>query len=279
MTDVLPELVRIPAGPFLMGADDGDPSQRPVHVVNLDEFEIGASAVTQAEYARFVHATARRAPGVWELPAVAQFAAGDRFRGMAAPYQWYESTPPDERQDHPVVLVTYEDASEYCRWLKHATGRPFRLPTEAESEKAARGGLEGQRYPWGHTLTHEQAAWRVAATEADASAPTVSSETLETPDAVEPGTRRVKSFAPNRYGMFDPAGNVWTWVADWYRADYYGVCDALNPRGPASGSLRVLRGGAWTNSDERYLRCAWRHPVPPDTYGYSIGFRVVCSTR
>ena len=257
MTELLPELVHIPAGPFLMGTDEGDAHQRPAHVVTLDEFLIGASPVTNQEYARFVRATARRSPGVWELPAIARFAPGDSFSELAAAYCWNGTEPPAGKADHPVVLVTYEDASEYCRWLKHETGSPFRLPTEAESEKAARGGHEGQRYPWGGGLD--------LAADAFLADPSLKARL---------GTHAAKSFPPNGYGVFDAAGNVWTWVADWYRADYYTVSDSLNPRGPASGSLRLLRGGAWTNTDERYLRCACRHAVPPDTYGYSIGFRV-----
>ena len=262
MTDLLPELARIPAGPFLMGSDEGDTRERPAHVVTLDEFLIGACPVTCAEYARFVLATARRSPGVSELPAISQFAPGGGFRELAAPYCWNGTELPAGKMDHPVVLVTYEDASEYCRWLKHETGWPFRLPTEAESEKAARGGLEGQRYPWGDSPDPSAAAF-------------LTDPSLKT----RMGTRAAKSFPPNGYGVFDAAGNVWTWVADWYRADYYTVSDPRNPRGPASGSLRLLRGGAWTSVDERYLRCACRHAVPPDTYAYSIGFRVACAAQ
>ncbi|MEI6669345.1 MAG: formylglycine-generating enzyme family protein [Acidobacteriota bacterium] len=259
MTDRIPELVRIPAGPFLMGGGEGDADarERPTHMVTIDEFLIGACPVTQGEYARFVQATDRRAPAIWELPAIAPFAPDNRFRELAAPYCWSGSEPPAGKDDHPVVLVTYEDASEYCRWLKHETGRGFRLPTEAESEKAARGGLDGKRYPWGDDIDPSDAAYL-----------------LDQPIGASPGTRATRSFPPNGYGVFDAAGNVWTWVADWYRPDYYTVSDSANPRGPGSGSQRLLRGGAWTCADPRMLRCANRHPVPPDTYGYSVGFRV-----
>ena len=260
MTDLLPELVQIPVGPFLMGSDEGDAHQRPQHIVALDAYLVGACPVTNAEYARFVRATARRSPGVWELPAISQFASDDSFREWAAPYGWVGTEPPAGKLDHPVVLVSYEDASEYCRWLKHETGWAFRLPTEAESEKAARGGLEGKPFPWGDGLGATNAAF-------------LADPSLK----ARMGTRAAKSFPPNGYGVFDAAGNVWTWVADWYRADYYSVSDPRNPRGPASGSLRLLRGGAWTSADQRYLRCACRHAVPPDTYSYSIGFRVACA--
>ena len=260
MADPIPDLVRIPAGPFLMGAEDGDGPERPAHIVTLDEFFIGACPVTNGDYARFVRATSRRPPGVWELPAVVRPAKTAGFRDLAAPYRWDGDEPPPGRLDHPVVLVTHEDASEYCRWVAHETGRPFRLPTEAEWEKAARGGLEGRRYPWGDDIDAAKAAFLPH--------PMMKART---------GTCSVRSFPPNGYGMYDAAGNVWSWVSDWYRPDYYAVADNRNPRGPASGSLRLLRGGAWTNDDVKYLRCAFRHPVPPDTYSYSIGFRVACA--
>ena len=259
MAETPPELVRIPAGPFLMGSEEGDRPERPAHVVSVDECFISACPVTNEEYASFVRGTSRRPPGVWELPVVVNPAQEAAFRELAAPYRWNGHEPPPARLDHPVVLVTYDDASEYCRWLADQTGRPFRLPTEAEWEKAVRGGLEGKRYPWGDAIDPSNAAFLPHA-------------------SMKPrmGTRSVKSYPPNGYGLYDAVGNVWSWVSDWYRADYYTVADSRNPRGPATGSLRVLRGGAWTNDDVKYLRSAFRHPVPPDTYAYSIGFRVAC---
>jgi formylglycine-generating enzyme len=257
----MPELVTIPAGPFLMGSADGDEHERPPRVVTLDAFLLGACPVTQAEYARFVAATSRRPPGIWELPAIVRPAQEGRFRELARPYIWADGTPPPGKADRPGVLVTHDDARDYCRWLAQETGRPLRLPTEAEWEKAARGGLEAKRYPWGDSIDPSQAVFL----------PHLSMKpTL--------GTAPVRSFAQNGWGLYDCAGNVWEWVSDWYRSDYYGVGDARNPAGPMTGTLRVLRGGGWSNDDVAYLRCACRHPVPPDTYAYSIGFRVASST-
>jgi len=254
-----PEMVEIPAGPFLMGSDDGDDHERPEHRVFLDAFQIGATPVTQAEYSRFVRATGWRPPGVWELPSVVRPGREEEFRRTAAPYGWMDSAAPPGRDDHPVVLVTFDDAREYCRWLSRQTGRSFRLPTEAEWEKAARGGLERKHYPWGDALDSSLANF-----------------TLLPQNRPGGGTVPVRARPPNAFGLYGMAGNVWQWVADWYRADSYTVDDRRNPAGPATGTLRVVRGGAWTNVDERYLRCAFRHPVPPDTYAYSIGFRVAC---
>jgi formylglycine-generating enzyme required for sulfatase activity len=256
----VPDLVRVPAGSFLMGSDTGDENERPEHIVTLGAFDIGASPVTQAEYAAFVQATGWRPPGVWELPTVVRPEHGDEFKRQSSPYWWMANQPPPGREDHPVVLVTFEDAREYCRWLASVAGRPFRLPTEAEWEKAARGGLERQAYPWGNDIDLSLASFLPRAGQ-----------------RAGYGTRPVKAYPPNAFGLYDMAGNVWNWTADWYRPDYYHVSEGRSPSGPGTGTLRVLRGGAWTNDDVNYLRCAVRHPVPPDTYSYSIGIRVVCS--
>jgi len=90
------------------------------------------------------------------------------------------------------------------------------------------------------------------------------------------GTRPTGTYPPNAYGLYDVCGNVWEWVSDWYSADYYGLGEARDPRGPEAGALRIVRGGSWVNDDVTMLRCAYRHKVPPDTYAYSVGFRVVC---
>ncbi len=140
--EAAPELARIPPGDFLMGAADGEDDERPVHAVYVSEFFIGRFAVTQDEYARFVRATGYPAPAVRELPLIAAGGRDTVFRELAAPYVWTDGQPPAGRGSHPVVLIRYEDAVAYCSWLSQALGRVVRLPTEAEWEKAARGGVE-----------------------------------------------------------------------------------------------------------------------------------------
>jgi formylglycine-generating enzyme required for sulfatase activity len=256
-----PNLARIPAGDFLMGAADGGVDERPVHRVHLDEFFIGRFPVTNDEYAKFVHATRHSAPSVGNLPLIASEGRDHVFRELAEPYVWHNAEPPRGHGSHPVVLVRLHDAVAYCAWLAESWQRPVRLPTEAEWEKAARGGTEGTKYPWG-----------------DACDPSHCHYLTEAADKNRRGTRPTGTYPPNGYGLFDMIGNVWEWVSDWYEAGYYATDTVNNPRGPESGSLRIVRGGSWVSDDLDMLRCAYRHKVPPDTYAYSVGFRVVCST-
>src|SRR6185295_12485394 len=147
-----PNLARIPAGDFLMGAADFEHDERPVHRVFVSEFFIGRFAVTQDEYAKFIRATGHPPPSIRGLPLVTTGGRDAMFRELAAPYVWEDGNPPAAHGSHPVVLTRYEDAIAYCRWLSESLRRVVRLPTEAEWEKAARGGFEGQRYPWGDDI-------------------------------------------------------------------------------------------------------------------------------
>lgn len=261
--DLAPELASIPGGDFLMGSEGADDDERPVHRVYVDDFLLAAQPVTNGDYAKFVRATGHRAPAIYELPVVVQAGGDDReraFRQSGAPYVWRDGEPPAGRADHPVALVRYEDAIAYCAWLSSETSRPFRLPSEAEWEKAARGGVESKRYPWGDRLDRNMANFLVD--------PGLKSAQ---------GTTPCRMYPPNAFGVFDMAGNVWEWVHDWYDPGYYASAETRNPQGPPAGRMRVLRGGSWLVADVRMLSCSYRHKVPPDTYSYGIGFRVACS--
>ena len=254
-----PRLARIPAGDFLMGAADADDDQRPVHRVFVSEFSMGRFPVTHDEYARFVRATGHPPPSVRSLPLIAAGGRDQLFREFSARYAWGDQ-PPIGHGGHPVVLVRYDDAVAYCRWLSSSLGCVFRLPTEAEWERAARGDLNGHRYPWGDDIDPTRCNF------------------LADPDAKRhSGTRPAGTYSPNAYGLYDVCGNVWEWVSDWYDAVYYAQSAPRDPAGPSSGASRIVRGGSWVNSDLSLLRCAYRHRVPPDTYAYSIGFRIACS--
>jgi sulfatase modifying factor 1 len=242
-----------------MGASDAAADERPVHRVHIGEFFIGRFTVTNDEYARFVRATGHPVPSLRNLPLVASGGRDAIFKELSAPYIWNSQTPPAGHGSHPVVLVSFDDAVAYCTWLSESIERIVRLPTEAEWEKAARGGIEGKRYPWGDDIDSTRCNY------------------LDDP-SVKPlrGTRPSGTYPPNGFGLCDVAGNVWEWVTDWYNSEYYGSGEMNDPRGPEAGSMRIVRGGSWVNDDVSMLRTAYRHKVPPDTYAYSIGFRVVC---
>jgi formylglycine-generating enzyme required for sulfatase activity len=256
---ILPNLARIPAGDFLMGASDVEEDERPVHRVFVSEFFIGRFPVSQDDYARFIHATGYPAPAIRGLPLIAAGGRDTVFRELAAPYIWESDQPPAGHGSHPVVLVRHDDALAYCEWLSTDMGRTVRLPSEAEWERAARGGVEGQRYPWGNDIDASRCCYLID--------PSIKRQR---------GTRPTGTYPPNAYGLYDICGNVWEWVADWYSAEYYGFGEARDPRGPETGNMRIVRGGSWVNADVSMLRCAYRHKVPPDTYAYSVGFRIVC---
>jgi len=190
----------IPAGEFLMGSEDGADNEKPIHIIHLDAYWMDQTEVTYAQYQ--------------------QFMADENYNGD--PLQ-----PCGDGDDHPVACVTWSDAQAYCTWA----GR--RLPTEAEWEKASRGGLEGMVYPWGNDDP-------VCTPGAENGAQLVS---------CDGNTVEVKTFASNGYGLFDMAGNVWEWVFDWWGGDYYNAYEPNswppNPEGPATGDYRVVRGGSW----------------------------------
>ena len=256
------KVVRIAAGEFVMGSEEGDADERPPHRAYVDEYCIGTHPVTNAEYARFVRETGHRSPAIHVLPLMVTVAVEAEFRELAAAFAWRNGTPPEGRDHHPVTLVTFEDAAAYCRWLASKTSTPVRLPTEAEWERAARGGIEGRLYPWGDNFDSARAHILPE------SAPKGSG-----------GTAPVGSYPANAFQLHDMAGNVWEWVTDWYAPNYYQRAQYLNPQGPDTGLMRIVRGGAWVNNEARYLRCAYRHKVPPDSYAYSIGFRIAYSLR
>jgi formylglycine-generating enzyme required for sulfatase activity len=156
--------------------------------------------------------------------------------------------------DHPIVLVTWGEAQAYCEWAGGSSGR---LPTEAEWEYAARGGKDGLKYPWANEITPQDANYSGSKWK---------------------GTSPVRTYPPNAWGLYDMSGNVWEWVADWYGADYYATQPSgkpvEDPRGPQSGTMRVLRGGSF-DLDTRDLRAADRVWVAPDNRNDNIGFRCV----
>ena len=248
-------MVLIPAGTFQMGSTTGDVDEAPVHTVELDAFYIDQHEVTNAEYRTFVAVTGYPPP---------------RGIGYTAVYellkQGYEpwNDPDFNHPDQPVTTVTWFDAAAYCGWA----GK--RLPTEAEWEKAARGGLEGTRYSWGDAEPNDTTAnFADSQTEFEWRSADVNDGYLF--------TAPVGTFAPNGYGLFDMAGNVWEWCADWYSATYYSDVQSAerplrNPKGPDTGERRVLRGGTWYRAAHT-IRNAERISDYPNNSLNVVGFR------
>lgn len=266
----------IPAGEFQMGTDsaeipqliqmadtevaklDAPPdfwvwhfdTETPRHTVYLDAFYMDVCEVTNAQYRKFIQATGHHEP---RAVAFLDSKMQDGFE------PWKD--PRFNKPNQPVVCVSWEDAVAYATWA----GK--RLPTEAEWEKAARGALIGKRYPWG-----DEAPDGTQCNFADKNTDFIWSDN-DVNDG-HPYTASVGSFPPNDYGLYDMAGNVYEWCADWFGVDYYAESPERNPRGPGSGEedAHILRGGAWALPPS-YLRCTYR-AAPAHTYHY-YGFRCV----
>ena len=218
------EFVSIPAGKFRMGGDT-EADHQPIHEVEISAFRMTKSHVTNAQYAAFCGATEHRLPEFW---------GQDRFH-----------SGPDF-PDHPVVGVSWMDAGAFAEWIGG------RLPTEAEWEYAARGGLAGRAYPWGDEIDPSRANYaRTGAT----------------------GTKPVGSHPPNGFGLYDMSGNVVEWVADRYDPAYYARSPKADPRGPETGKHRVIRGGGW-HSGPYCNRVYFRNALPANWVDISVGFRI-----
>ncbi len=246
--EYVPVLVRIPSGWFLMGCDTGRDNEKPVHRVWIDEFLLAARQVTNAEYGRFLRGTASLS-----LP----------------PPFWSDAAFNHPVQ--PVVGVSWYEAIRYCEWLNASTGgvansgvttgRNFRLPTEAEWERAARGGREGELYPWGDALPQSLAGYAERC-----------SAHWKT------GPEPVGRAEPNAYGLYNMCDNVHEWCSDWYAPGYYAVSPERNPRGPETGDRRASRGGSWRHHI-KMSRCAARSSIPPEFKYADYGFRVACDVH
>lgn len=220
----------IPEGWFKMGCDAGRDDEKPTHRVWVDAFEIAAFQTTNAEYARFLENTRHPPPSLWDDP---------NFKNP----------------EQPVVAVSWLDAVAYCDWLSGTLGKKYRLPTEAEWERAARGGVEGEMFPWGNCAPEEL--------------PDYASRWKSGPEPVG-------LYAPNPYGLYNLGDNVHEWCADWYDAGYYAASPERNPQGPLSSSRRASRGGSWRHHI-KVTRTAARSSIPPEFKYADYGFRVAAS--
>lgn len=277
------EQALIPQQTFLMGDAHGDGNvldgETPVHPVTLDAFSIDVTSVTNADFAKFVAATGYQTEAeTFASSAVFHLALDSKPEAVLGSYQgtpwwvavsgadWSHPYGPDSNiegmADHPVVHVSWNDANAYCNWAGRA------LPTEAQWECAARGGLVQQRFPWGNELG--EGNWKLNIWQGQ----------FPTENTLDDGfltTAPVRSFQPNGYGLWQPVGNVWEWCADWFDRSYYQVSPDSNPRGAATGQSRVMRGGSYLCHDSycnRYRNSA-RSSNTPDSSSGNIGFRTV----
>ena len=191
-----------------------------------------------------------------------------------------------------MVQVSWYGSAAYCNWRSAQEGyqqlydpcdpnRPcdfskngYRLPTEAEWEYAARGGLSGKRFSWGNTISHSQANYYANPSGYSYDVSPTTGYHPDSNDGIFPFTTPGGSFSANDYGLYDMAGNLWEWCNDWYVSNYYSASPYENPQGPASGSYRVARGGSWFH-EPRYCRSADRLWGEHDYRRYSLGFRIV----
>jgi formylglycine-generating enzyme required for sulfatase activity len=276
-------MVLVPAGSFRMGNGRGDgyPSdgETPVHEVSLAAYWIDTEAVSNDRFATFVEATgfvteAERFGNAFVFGGLLPDAFPDTQGVVGA--EWWRlvegadwrhpegrQSDLDGRGDHPVVNVSWNDAAAYCAWA----GR--RLPSEAEWEQAARGGVDGAAFPWGDELEpdgeHRMNVWQGAFPSA------------RTPDDGFYGTAPVDAFPANGFGLHNMTGNVWEWCADWFAPDAYATQPGTDPTGPAGGTRRVMRGGSYLchASYCRRYRVDSRSSSEPDSSTGNVGFRTV----
>ncbi|OVE78305.1 serine/threonine protein phosphatase [bacterium F16] len=282
-------MVHIPGGTFLMGTEDDDrwieDGESPIRPVTVDPFYMDHHPVSNHQFAAFIQKTGYLTEAErfgWSYVFLGQLSAEDQkqlvpqtvrdvpwWYGVAGA-QWQTPFGPNsgitDTMDHPVVHVSWNDAVAYCQW----SGK--RLPSEAEWEFAARGGLEQKRFSWGDELvpsgSHQCNIWQG-----------------DFPDtnSVEDGfkwTAPVVHYEPNRFGLYHMAGNVWEWSADWFSPTWHTehpCCAGTNPKGPSTGTNKSMRGGSFLCHDSycnRY-RVAARTKNTPDSSTTNLGFRCV----
>lgn len=302
-------MVWIPGGVSVMGSDTGPPDEIPPHPVAMDGFWMDITEVTNRQFQEFVEDTGyvtlperkpelrsiQKGSGLDNVAILEEFNQPGSICGLQlnsredidpekGAYSWWQYVPGadwkhpegpdsniDERMDHPVVHVSWPDAMEYCKW------RGATLPTEAQWEYAARGGHDGNFYPWGNERNPD-GSWKH----------NIWQGTFPIKDTAEDGFRTtapVKTFEANDYGLYDMSGNVWEWCADYYRPDYYAECPVQNPPGPETSFdpqepgiiKRVQRGGSFMCSDEYCIgyRISARMKGEEDTGAFHTGFRCV----
>ena len=276
-------MMRLPGGKFLMGTNDkeGFPAdgEGPIREITLDPFYIDITTVTNVQFSEFISATGYVTEAEhygWSFVFYGLLSVEDKKADfqVAAQTPWWcaisgarwnqpegKNSTIEERMDHPVVHISWNDAMSFCKWANK------RLPTEAEWEYAARGGLVQKRFPWGDELMqnneHHCNIWQGNFPD------------YNTLDDGYLGTAPAKSFKPNDYGLYNVAGNVWEWCHDWFSVDFHKTGARINPKGSAAGEAKAMRGGSFLchHSYCNRYRVAARSSNTPDSTTSNIGFR------
>ena len=252
------KMTLIPSGVFPMGDENGRIHEKPVHDVFLNAFLMDVYPVTNELLRQFIH----------DCPDWRKQSAIERHRNVYYLFDWHDNIYPRGKRNHPVVWVNWYAAVAFCNWrsLKEGltpcyddeliecnfTSNGYRLPTEAEYEKATRGSLIKCLYPWGNDIDESNANY----------------------DNAIGDTTEVGKYSPNAFGLYDIAGNVKEWCNDWFDARYYENSPKENPRGPKKGEFKVFRSGSWGSKDEE-LRCACRAWLLPPNTNPDFAFRCV----
>ncbi len=302
------DMVLIPAGTFQMGDsfDEGDydSDEQPVHTVTLSSFHMGRYEITNGQYCQFLNAVLSQGSisviddVVYKAGCGTSYPYCDTSRSSSFSQIAYSGGVFTVRTkggrsmvNDPMVLVSWYGAVAYCNWRSQQEGRQpcynlstwacdfskngYHLPTEAQWEYAARGGLSGKRFPWGDTISHSQANYYSSSSYNYDIGPTRGYHPTWY-DGTYPCTSPIGSFAPNGYGLYDMTGNVLEWCSDWYAPNYYFSSPHTNPTGTTSGTHRILRGGGWS-TEASSCRVANRGCTLPLKCFGNIGFRVSLS--
>ena len=246
------ELMDVPEGPFLCGSseNEGKPRELPAQAIWLDTFRIGKTQITNSEFKEFIDENGYKRKEFWSRE-------GWYFikeEEISEPLYWRDRKW--NGPNFPIIGISWYEAEAFTIWLSLKTGYNYRLPTEAEWEKAARG-TDGRTWPWGNKFDVNL---------------------CNSYELGLGGTSPVGIFSSGRspYGCYDMAGNVWEWCQDWFDMEYYQHSPEKNPLGPADGGSRVVRGGGWFVVSDR-CRCAYRNNILPNLRDNLVGFRIAQS--
>jgi formylglycine-generating enzyme required for sulfatase activity len=259
LVPIIPEMIKVVGGTFKMGSKDTDAreDETNIHEVKVSDFYIGKFEITVAQFKSFVEISGYQTEAERVGKSYIYTGSWKNMKGINWRHDARGNMRPASEYDHPVVHVSWNDATAYCKWISEQTKKPFRLLTEAEWEFAARGGTQNKNTKYSGSNNIDEIAWYITS-------------------SADKGTFPVGTKKPNQLGIHDLSGNVYEWCGDWYDSEFYMNSPMDNPKGVPSGISRVVRGGSWHDAAEKN-RLASRFNGSPTYCGYNIGFRVARS--